>query len=69
LNLAVQTGTVEIVRLLLKYGAYVHSACSFTFWEGYTPLCVAVQGHENIVVKTVVHLLILLWPVSNVSSV
>jgi ankyrin repeat protein len=49
LHLATETSRVETVKLLLKYGAYVNSACTSTFWEGYTPLCDAVQVHENIV--------------------
>ena len=66
LHLAVEKGSKEIVKLLLKHGASVNSACNSafreghtlwlgvketcTYWEGYTPLWLAVgKGHEEVV--------------------
>jgi len=35
---------------VLKHGAYVDSAYTSTYWEGYTPLCLAVtEGHEEVI--------------------
>ena len=42
LHLAVDNGSEEIVKLLLKHGAYVNSACNFTSWDCCMPLWLGV---------------------------
>jgi len=67
LRLAVENGSEEIAKLLLKHGAYDNSACDCSFgeghtvwlgvketstsWEGYTPLWLSVRKGHEEVVK------------------
>ena len=42
-------GSEDIIKFLLKHGAYVSSACISPSWEGCTPLWLAVRkGHVKV---------------------
>ena len=50
IHIAAERGYLQIVEHLSKRGAYVNSAYSSPYQEGYVPLCLAVKGgHENVV--------------------